>query len=125
MSVSANVLGDVHVKVVGFKKFAKELTETVLGRNSDPVDAEITGQLVEFTAALQGRILEGGLKYGPSSWKHVDLMYELKQELYDVAGYSFLELLKQGEGIDPERRDSLMAMALEGFILWRVVDKLD
>jgi len=108
--VSANILGDVNTKIEGYTVFAKELA-TLL-------DGAPTAEVAEFLTGLQGRILYGGLKYGPGSWKHVDLLAELRQELYDVAGYSFLEILKEGDGIDPDYKDWLLSMALQGFMLW-------
>lgn len=131
MSVSANVLGDVHVKVAKFTEFAKELTESIgcsKPREHYPPVTEDghydpTADVAEFLVSLQGRMIEGGLKYGPGSWKHVDLMAELKQELLDVAAYSFLELIKN-PGANDMYREWLMSMAVEAYILWREVNEV-
>jgi len=110
MSVSANVLGDFYTKIMAFPEFAKEMGEHTDGEG-----------LTEFITELQGRILYGGLKYGPGSWKRVDLMAELKQELYDVAGYAFLETLKRGDKLHWMEREWLVSLAVSAFFLWQEV----
>lgn len=113
MTVDANILGDVHEKIVFYRKMIPKILDE-LGECADPK------AFAAFFSDAQGRMLYGGLKYGPGSWKHIDLLAELKQELLDVANYSMLELLKGGHTASEEAW--LISFIADAFVMWQDLD---
>lgn len=77
-----------------------------------------------FCMELQKRLTFGSLKYGPS-WKEVNLLKELEQELLDLAGYAFLEWLKRGRKISPIAERKLCAIASAAVVLWEFVKEME
>lgn len=111
-TVEANQLSDLKTKLALIPDFMKMVREIPATR--------ICPEYNEFCLVLQARLTMGSLKYC-DTWKYVDLLTELEQELYDVAGYSYLEWLKRGSEITDEDQVRLVAIAASAVVLWQFV----
>jgi len=114
-SVDANKITDLETKLKAWPIF-------MLKVRAIPTTATCGGFSV-FCSTLQTRLTMGSLKYA-SSWKHVDLLLELEQELYDVAAYAYLEWLKRRRKITPIAEAELVGIAAAAVVLWQFVQML-
>ena len=112
-TVDANMLSDMEFKMCHLVKFVNMVKGVPA--------VKLCVHIGDYSLEIQHRLVMGSLKYS-SSWKTVDLLKEVKQELYDVFGYSYLEWLKRGDKIKPEDEVKLVTMAGSAMILLEFVE---
>jgi len=110
--IDANKITDLKTKLGALPYF-------LLKVRSLPVTAACSN-FTEFCSVLQSRLTMGSMKYG-ESWKQVDLLHELEQELYDIANYAYLEWLKRKRKIKPVDEVKLVSVAASAVVLWQFV----